>query len=99
MERRLSKDAKGKRNANNPLQPPRAGWIKAQAPVNNDRYNKLSLTIIGRVTKRQSPLPLIKSSIIEYPNDDEVTASFIYERIGKHCSKCFRFDHKVKIAL
>ena len=52
MERRLSKDAKGKRNANNPLKPPRAGWIKAQAPVNNDRYNKLSLTIIGRVTKR-----------------------------------------------
>ncbi|CAN7123877.1 unnamed protein product [Brassica rapa subsp. narinosa] len=47
----------------------------------------------------QSPLPLIKSSIIEYPNDDEVTASFIYERIGRHCSKCFRLDHKVKIAL
>lgn len=44
-------------------------------------------------------LPLVKSSIIEYPNGDEVTASFVYERIEKHCSKCFRLDHEVKDCL
>ncbi|CAN6807513.1 unnamed protein product, partial [Brassica oleracea] len=44
-------------------------------------------------------LPLLKSSIIEYPNGEEVTASFIYEIIGKHRSKCFRLDHEVKDCL
>ncbi|KAL0721260.1 hypothetical protein Bca4012_035859 [Brassica carinata] len=44
-------------------------------------------------------LPLIKSSVIEYPNGDEVTASFVYEKLEKHCSKCFRLDHDVKDCL
>lgn len=44
-------------------------------------------------------LPLLKSSVIEYPNGDEVTATFTYERIGKHCSKCLRLDHEVKDCL
>lgn len=44
-------------------------------------------------------LPLIKSSIIEYPNGDEVTATFVYERLEKHCAKCFRLDHEVKDCL
>lgn len=44
-------------------------------------------------------LPLIKSSIIEYPNGDEVTATFVYEKLERHCSKCFRLDHDVKDCL
>lgn len=44
-------------------------------------------------------LPLIKTSIIEYPNGDEVTASFVYERLEKHCSKCLRLDHEFKDCL
>ncbi|KAL0719767.1 hypothetical protein Bca4012_069091 [Brassica carinata] len=44
-------------------------------------------------------LPLIKSSVIEYPNGDEVTASFVYERLEKHCSTCQRLDHEVKDCL
>ncbi|KAF8087407.1 hypothetical protein N665_0587s0013 [Sinapis alba] len=44
-------------------------------------------------------LPLITSTIIEYPNGDEVTASLVYERLEKHCSKCFRLDHELKECL
>lgn len=44
-------------------------------------------------------LPLVKSSVIEYSNGDEVTAIFVYERLEKHCSKCFRLDHEVKDCL
>ncbi|CAN6888698.1 unnamed protein product [Brassica oleracea] len=44
-------------------------------------------------------LPLVKSSAIEYPNGDEVTSFFVYERIEKHCSKCFILDHEVKDCL
>ncbi|KAF8106864.1 hypothetical protein N665_0130s0036 [Sinapis alba] len=44
-------------------------------------------------------LPLIKSSVLEYPNGDEVTAMFVYEKLERHCSKCFRLDHDVKDCL
>lgn len=44
-------------------------------------------------------LPLIKTSVIEYSNGDEVTASFVYEKLERHCSKCFRLDHEVKDCL
>lgn len=44
-------------------------------------------------------LPLIKSSVIEYSNGDEVTATFVYEKLEKHCSKCFRLDHEKKDCL
>lgn len=44
-------------------------------------------------------LPLIKQSVIEYPNGDEVSATFVYERIEKHCSVCNRLDHEVRDCL
>ena len=44
-------------------------------------------------------LPLIKSSVIEYANGDEVTASFVYEKLDRHCPKCFRLDHDLKDCL
>ena len=31
-------------------------------------------------------LPLIKSSVIEYPNGDEVRVSLVYDKLEKHCS-------------
>ena len=44
-------------------------------------------------------LPLIKSSIIEYPNGDEVMATLVYERLEKHCSKCNKLDHELRDCL
>ncbi|KAJ4886081.1 hypothetical protein Rs2_25829 [Raphanus sativus] len=44
-------------------------------------------------------LPLLKSSIIEYSNGDEVTVTFVYERLDKHCLKCCRLDHEIKDCL
>lgn len=219
MERRLSKEDKGKGVASVPTQPPRTGRIKASVPIENARSHRLSLTLIGRVTNRtiqkvwslipfftelwkddgrpvgsdlgnglfqfqfeneadlnavlerrpyhyarwmvilqrwepttaatfpslipfwikvqgipihlwdegtvkslaedfgvferaeitdfavrmrvqvNGLLPLVKSSVIEYPNGDEVTASFVYERLERHCSKCFRLDHDIKDCL
>lgn len=216
---RLSREAKGKGLAEDPLQAPRTARIRAQAPDNEVRLRKLSLTIIGRVTnqsvqkvwslipfftelwkaesrpvgsdlgngmfqfqfeyeadlltvldkrpyhfarwmvivQRWEPtvsesfpslipfwikiqgvplhlwsedtvkslgkdigifekaevtslsmkmrvqingrLPLIKTSVIEYPNGDEVTAYFVYEKLERHCSKCFRLDHDINDCL
>lgn len=44
-------------------------------------------------------LPLIKHSIIEYSNCDEVEATLVYERLEKHCSKCNWLDHDLKDCL
>ncbi|KAG2309218.1 hypothetical protein Bca52824_028966 [Brassica carinata] len=44
-------------------------------------------------------LPLITSTVIEYSNGDEVIAKLVYERLEKHCSKCFRLDHEIKDCL
>ncbi|KAL0793619.1 hypothetical protein Bca101_064996 [Brassica carinata] len=44
-------------------------------------------------------LPLIKSSVIEYPNGDEVTATLLYERLERHCSFCHKLDHEVRDCL
>ncbi|KAL0743211.1 hypothetical protein Bca4012_084724 [Brassica carinata] len=44
-------------------------------------------------------LPLIKESIVEYPNGDEVSTTLIYERLDKHCTKCLRLDHELKECL
>ncbi|RID68399.1 hypothetical protein BRARA_C00558 [Brassica rapa] len=44
-------------------------------------------------------LPLITSSVLEYPNGDEVKATLVYEKIGKHCSCCFRMDHELRDCL
>ncbi|KAH0905331.1 hypothetical protein HID58_037158 [Brassica napus] len=50
-------------------------------------------------TRINGRLPLIKSSVIEYSNGDEVTATFVYEKLERHCSKCFRLDHDVNDCL
>lgn len=44
-------------------------------------------------------LPLIKKSVIEYSNGDEVAASFVYERLEKHCSFCLKLDHEARDCL
>ncbi|XP_024009750.1 uncharacterized protein LOC112084850 [Eutrema salsugineum] len=38
--------------------------------------------------------PLITTSIVEYPNGDEVHASLVYERLERHCSRCMRLTHE-----
>lgn len=44
-------------------------------------------------------LPLIKSSVIEYSNGDEVTATLLYERLERHCSFCHKLDHEARDCL
>ncbi|XP_013633665.1 PREDICTED: uncharacterized protein At4g02000-like [Brassica oleracea var. oleracea] len=44
-------------------------------------------------------LPLITSFVIEYSTGEEVTATLIYEKLEKHCSKCFQLDHEIKDCL
>lgn len=44
-------------------------------------------------------LPLIKTTILEYDNGDEVTARLIYEKLDKHCLKCCRLDHDLRDCL
>lgn len=40
-------------------------------------------------------LPLITSTVIEYPNGEEVTESLVYERLERHCTTCLRLDHDI----
>ncbi|CAN7115362.1 unnamed protein product, partial [Brassica rapa subsp. narinosa] len=44
-------------------------------------------------------LPLIKDSVVEFPNGDEVKTTLVYERLDKHCLKCLRLDHELKECL
>lgn len=44
-------------------------------------------------------LPLIKSTVIEYSNGEEIIATLVYEKLEKHCSTCLRLDHEVKDCL
>ncbi|WZZ34321.1 hypothetical protein YC2023_017722 [Brassica napus] len=44
-------------------------------------------------------LPLLKSSVIEYPNGDEIVATLLYEKLERHCLKCGRLDHEVRDCL
>lgn len=44
-------------------------------------------------------LPLIKESVVEFPNGDEVATTLVYERLDKHCTKCLRLDHELKECL
>lgn len=44
-------------------------------------------------------LPVITTSVVEFPNGDEVTTSLVYERLDKHCTKCLRLDHELKECL
>ncbi|RID45547.1 hypothetical protein BRARA_I02271 [Brassica rapa] len=41
----------------------------------------------------------MRSSVIEYPNGDEVIATLVYEKLERHCSKCFRLDHELRDCL
>jgi len=44
-------------------------------------------------------LPLIKTSVVDFPNGDSVTTTLLYERLDKHCSKYLRLDHELKECL
>ena len=53
-------------------------------------------------------LPLITTSVVEYPNGDavveylngdEVITRLVYERLDKHCIKCLWLDHELKECL
>lgn len=44
-------------------------------------------------------LPLITSSVVEFPSGDEVTTTLVYEQLVKHCSYCFRLDHELRDCL
>lgn len=41
-------------------------------------------------------LPLVKTSIVEFRNGDEIEAELIYERLKRHCKLCFCLDHEDK---
>ena len=64
-------------------------------------YEKAEVTSLSMKMRVQinGRLPLIKTSVIEYPNGDEVTATLIYEKLERHCSKCLRLDHDIKDCL
>ncbi|KAF8112209.1 hypothetical protein N665_0066s0081 [Sinapis alba] len=64
-------------------------------------FEKTEITLVSVRMRVQvnGLLPLIKSSIIEYPNGGEVVATLTYERLEKHCTKCFRLDHELKDCL
>ena len=44
-------------------------------------------------------LPLLKSSVIEYPSGDKIVATLLYEKLERHCLKCGRLDHEVRDCL
>lgn len=44
-------------------------------------------------------LPIIKSSIVEYPNGDEVAVTLLYEKLEKHCQHCGKLDHEIRDCL
>lgn len=40
--------------------------------------------------------PLVKTSIVEFRNEEEIEAELIYERLKRHCKVCLRLDHEDK---
>lgn len=44
-------------------------------------------------------LPIIKKTVIEYDNGDEVVATLHYEKLEKHCSQCGKLDHELRDCL
>ncbi|KAL0824621.1 hypothetical protein Bca101_048298 [Brassica carinata] len=44
-------------------------------------------------------LPLIKASVVEYPNGDELDATLVYEKLEKHCLHCGKLDHEIRDCL
>ncbi|RID75768.1 hypothetical protein BRARA_B02796 [Brassica rapa] len=78
-------------------------WIKREGTVESINKNigifekaEISSLDVRMRVQVNGRLPLITSSVIEYPNGDEVTATLVYENIGKHCSCCFRLGHELR---
>lgn len=65
------------------------------------QYEKAEITTLTARMKVHIDglLPLIKSSVVEFTNGDEVTTTLVYERLDKHCTKCMRLDHELKECL
>ncbi|KAL0791413.1 hypothetical protein Bca101_007659 [Brassica carinata] len=61
-------------------------------------FDKLEITQTT-VRMRVQVNGLLPYSVIEYSNGDEVTATFLDEKLEKHCSKCFRLDHEIRDCL
>ncbi|XP_013617208.1 PREDICTED: uncharacterized protein At4g02000-like [Brassica oleracea var. oleracea] len=72
---------------------------EAACSIGNDigTYETAEITplIIRMRVHVNERLPLIKTTIIEYPNGDEVTATLLYETLERHCSKCNRLDCEI----
>lgn len=39
-------------------------------------------------------IPLVMTSVLEFENEDEVTATLVYEKLEKHCFVCLMLDHE-----
>lgn len=44
-------------------------------------------------------LPLIKQTVVEFSEEEEVTATLVYEKLEKHCTVCGRLDHELRDCL
>lgn len=60
---------------------------------------KITSSLMRMRVQVNGRLPLMMKYVIEYSNDEEVTASLKYERLERHCSKCYRLDHEIKDCL
>jgi len=40
--------------------------------------------------------PLVKTSIVEFRNGEELQVELVYQRLKRHCKLCYRLDHKDK---
>lgn len=60
---------------------------------------EITSTSIRMLVHVNGRLPIIKNSVIEYDNGDEVTATLQYERLERHCSQCCKLDHELQDCL
>lgn len=79
-------------------------WTKATIKVIGEDIGLYEKAEISAVSVRMRVhidglLPLIKSSVVEFPNGDEVHTTLVYERLDKHCTKCQKLDHELKECL
>ena len=79
-------------------------WTEATVKVigeNIGLYEKAEITSLTARMKVHidGMLPLITTSVVEFPNGDEVTTTLVYERLDKHCTKCMRLGHELKECL
>ena len=59
-------------------------------------YEKAEITtlVVRMRVHINGRLPLIKSSVLELSNGEDITASLVYEKLDKHCTYCQRLDHE-----